>query len=293
MYAIEKELKILRQFISPKLMDDLKKWNCYSEEEILAAEKQLHVKLPVPIRDIYRHMADLLVTSGYLRPLELLHWEGNYLGFFLSPGEDSVVGIQKGKTSGELYMWEENDPKGISWEYLDNLETACEEGDEEGKRKAVAAYQKYWKRRNIPFIYALLNVHKQDQGPWFNQHLEGYGLFLAIHSIQEWEGMAWHEHTGETTCLFSDFFPARFSKEYFQNIAERIQDDFKPLSDHPELMDLDDFPLRMAYVHKDLEALLILGLEPVCFMLLTKGVAERALLEKAQEQTGLAFHVGF
>ena len=29
-------------------------------------------------------------------------------------------------------------------------------------------------------------------------------------------------------------------------------------------MDLDDFPLRMAYVHKDLEALLILGLEPVC-----------------------------
>ncbi len=132
MYAIEKELKILRQFISPKLMDDLKKWKCYSEEEILAAEKRLHVKLPVPIRDIYRHMADLLVTSGYLRPLELLHREGNYLGFFLSPGEDSVVGIQKGKTSGELYMWEENDPKGISWEYLDNLETACEEGDGEG-----------------------------------------------------------------------------------------------------------------------------------------------------------------
>lgn len=105
--------------------------------------------------------------------------------------------------------------------------------------------------------------------------------------------MAWHEHTGETTCLFSDFFPARFSKEYFQNIAERIQDDFKPLSDHPELMDLDDFPLRMAYVHKDLEALLILGLEPVCFMLLTKTAAESGLLEKVQEQTGLAFHVGF
>ena len=64
MYAIEKELKILRQFISPKLMDDLKKWKCYSEEEILAAEKRLHVKLPVPIRDIYRHMAVLLVTRG-------------------------------------------------------------------------------------------------------------------------------------------------------------------------------------------------------------------------------------
>ena len=33
--------------------------------------------------------------------------------------------------------------------------------------------------------------------------------------------------------------------------------------------------------------------EPVCFMLLTKTVAGRELLEKVQEQTGLAFHVGF
>ena len=41
MYSIEKELKILRQFISPKLMDGLKKWNCYSEDEILAAELRM------------------------------------------------------------------------------------------------------------------------------------------------------------------------------------------------------------------------------------------------------------
>ena len=136
MYAIEKELKILRQFISPKYMDGLKKWKCYSEDEILATEKRLHVKLPVPIRDIYRHMADLLVTSGYLRPLELLHCEGNYLGFFLSPGEGDIIGIQKRKTSGDLYTWEENDPKEMAWEYEDELETACEAGDEDGKRKA-------------------------------------------------------------------------------------------------------------------------------------------------------------
>ena len=171
MYAIEKELKILRQFISPKLMDGMKKWNCYSEDEISAAEKRLHVKLPIPIREIYRYMADLLVTSGYLRPLELLHCEGKYLGFFLSPGEDSMIGIQKGKTSGDLYMWEENDPKGTSWEYLDDLETACEEGDVDGKQKAVAAYQNYWKRRNIPFIHVPLNVHKLERGSRFNRRL--------------------------------------------------------------------------------------------------------------------------
>ena len=44
----------------------------------------------------------------------------------------------------------------------------------------------------------------------------------------------------------------------------------------------------------DLEkTLLILGQEPVCFMLLTKTAAGSGLLERVQEQTGLAFHVGF
>lgn len=49
----------------------------------------------------------------------------------------------------------------------------------------------------------------------------------------------------------------------------------------------------MAYVHKNQEALLILGQEPVCFMLLTNMAVGSGLLEKVQEQTGLAFHVGF
>lgn len=293
MYAIEKELKILRQFISPQHMDSLGKWKCYSEDEISQAEKRMRVKLPRPIRDIYRYMADLLVTSGYLRPLELLHREGKYLGFFLAPGESDIIGIQRGKATGDLYMWEENDPKEMAWEYEDELETACEEGDEEGKKKAAFAYQNYWKKRNIPLLHAPLNVHKLEHDPRFNHSLDGYGLFLVLHTIREWEEMTWHEHTDEPTCLFSDFFPAEFSTEYFQNIARRIKEDFNPLSDHPELMELGDFPLQMAYVHKNQDALLILGQEPVSFMLLTKAAAGRALLEKLQEQTGLAFHVGF
>ena len=293
MYAIEKELKTLRQFISPKHREDLKKWKCYSEDEISAAEKRLHGKLPVPIRDIYLHMADLLVTSGYLRPLELLHWEGNYLGFFPAPGEGDIVGIKKGTASGDLYAWEEEDPEDMVWEYEDELAAAYEEGDEDGKREAAAAYQKYWKKRNIPLIHVPRNVHKPEHEPGFNHVLDAYGLFLVIHAIQEWEEMSWREHTDEPVCLFSDFFPAEFSTEYFQNIADRIKDDFKPLSDHPELIGLGDFPLKMAYVHKDQEALLVLGQEPVCFMLLTKTAGGRDLLEKVQGQTGLAFHVGF
>ncbi len=37
----------------------------------------------------------------------------------------------------------------------------------------------------------------------------------------------------------------------------------------------------------------ILGWDIVCFMLLTKTAAGSGLIEKVQEQTGLAFHVGF
>lgn len=106
-------------------------------------------------------------------------------------------------------------------------------------------------------LHAPLNVHKLEHEPKFNHALDAYGLFLVIHSIYEWEEMTWREHADALTCLFSDFFSAKFSKEYFQKIAERIKDDFKPLSDHPKLINLGD------------------------------------LLEKIQEQTGLAFHVGF
>ena len=102
-----------------------------------------------------------------------------------------------------------------------------------------------------------------------------------------------HWHADDRTCLFSDFFPGEFSMEYFQKIADRIKDGFKPLSDHPELTSLGDFPLQMAYVHKNQDALFILGQEPVCFMLLTKMAAKDNLLEKVQKQTGLVFHVGF
>ena len=127
----------------------------------------------------------------------------------------------------------------------------------------------------------------------FNHVLNAYGLFLVIHAIREWEEMTWREHADDLTCLFSEFFPGEFSMEYFQKIADLIKDDFNPLSDHPELTCLGDFPLQMAYVHKDQEALLVLGIEPVCFMLLTKTAAGSGLLERVQEQTGLAFHVGF
>ena len=52
MYSIEKELKILRQFVKPEHMDNSEGWRCYSEDELSAAEERLHIKLPPPIREV-------------------------------------------------------------------------------------------------------------------------------------------------------------------------------------------------------------------------------------------------
>ena len=70
MYSIEKELKILRQFVKPEHMDTSEGWHCYSEDEVSAAEERLHTKLPPPIREIYLYMADLLIGSKHNFPDE-------------------------------------------------------------------------------------------------------------------------------------------------------------------------------------------------------------------------------
>ena len=116
MYSIEKELKILRQFVKPEHMDTSEGWHCYSEDEVSAAEERLHTKLPPPIREIYLYMADLLIGSNDLRPLELLHWDKDYLAFFENPDADVIAGIKRDDPSNDIYAWEETDPKDIGWE---------------------------------------------------------------------------------------------------------------------------------------------------------------------------------
>ena len=135
MYSIEKELKILRQFVKLEHMDHSEGWRCYSEDEVSAAEERLHTKLPPPIREIYLYMADLLIGSNDLRPLELLHWDKDYLAFFENPDADVIAGIKRDDTSSDIYAWEETDPKDIAWEYKDDFRTAYEERDKKGQEK--------------------------------------------------------------------------------------------------------------------------------------------------------------
>ena len=288
MYSIEKELKILRQFVKLEHMDHSEGWRCYSEDEVSAAEERLHTKLPPPIREIYLYMADLLIGSNDLRPLELLHWDKDYLAFFENPDADVIAGIKRDDTSSDIYAWEETDPKDIAWEYKDDFRTAYEERDKKGQEKAAGRFQKYWEKLNANPKHGPLRIAKWKNEPRYAHTLDGYGLFLVINALCELAEMTKHNFPDEPACYFCEVF-AGHTAEYFQDLDHRIRKEFVPLSAHPELLDME-VPMQMVYARQNPDALLIS--QDILLILLTKTPPEQAFLENIRELTGLPLCVG-
>ena len=290
MYSIEKELKILRQFVKPEHMDNSEGWRCYSEDELSAAEERLHIKLPPPIREVYLYMADLMLPF-YLRPLELVHWEKDYLGFFLDADNGIVIGIKRDDLSDGIYKWEETDPEGIAWEYEEDFETAYSEHDKASLREIAKKYQEYWDKLNANQEYGPKQITKMENEPRFNHTIDGFSLFLVIHALCEVAEMERTSTPNEPTIYSSEVFLGHTS-QYFQDLDRRVRADFVPLSDHPELL-AQDMPMQMVYVHKNPDALLIQRDDWINCELLTKSVPEQSFIEKVQEQTGLKFRCDF
>lgn len=288
MYSIENELTILRQFVKPEHMDSSESWRCYSEDELSAAEERLHTKLPLPIRGIYLYMADLLICSNYLRPLELVHWDKDYLAFFENPNADKIVGIKRDDSSGDIYAWEETDPEDTAWEYVDDFITAYGENEAEAQ-EAMDKFQEYWEKLNADPKHGPLQIEKLVNEPRYNHTLDGYSLFLAIDALCEWEEMASQNCSDEPAYYAYAGFTGH-TKKYFQDIDCRIRTDFIPLSDYPELL-AQEIPMQMAYVHKNPDALLLQADDWGICVLLTKTPIEREFLEKMKEQTGLVFRI--
>ena len=134
-------------------------------------------KIAPPIREIYLYMADLLIGSNDLRPLELLHWDKDYLAFFENPDADVIAGIKRDDPSNDIYAWEETDPKDIAWEYEDDFRAAYEERDKKGQEKAVGRFQKYWEKLNANPKHGPLRIAKWKNEPRYAHTLDGYGLF--------------------------------------------------------------------------------------------------------------------
>ncbi len=75
--------------------------------------------------------------------------------------------------------------------------------------------------------------------------------------------------------------------DYFEKLRERIEQEFTPVSEHLELIDIS--PLPMAYVHKTANALLICDGEADFLTLLNDKTVDPGFIEKIQNCLALPF----
>ena len=287
MYSLEKEFKLLRPFV-PK---QLPRRRCYSEEEICATEHRLNYKLPPPLRSIYLYMADLLFAWGCLRPLELLHWNCDCLGFFLSEGSgEYIAGINRNADSNSLYFWEVVDPKDKSYVFEDAFEAADQEGDEAGKQKAAQAYCNYWAEIGSDPLLSKVAFSSQK----YYSFLDEYALFLSLHTLcKDYEALA-HEANGginkENLDLYLKSDNIKYDSTSLKNLAIKIQQIFIPLSEHTELISSDSPPLLMAYLHTKEHILLVQQLDCPYLTLLTPKKIMSTALKEIEYSIGLTFY---
>lgn len=279
MYSLKNELTILRDFVKQEYTGTKR---CYSEEEIQAVERRLHFKLPAPIRTLYIMMGDLLINSYQLRPLELLRWDNNCLGFFASPESDVILGICDSDAPNSLYYWSENDIEGESCVFEDDFDACNEVGDEDGKKKAVQAYLQYWGEVESSNIVP----YKMMKSPRFCNSLDAYCLYLAIHSLCEWAEIIAQESNSYSFYFRSETLHS--DSAYLQEKARDILQIFKPLSSHTELLEMNTHIL-MAYVSKDLKSLLVLLDGDIALTLLTANPAGTDTLREIEKNIKLSF----
>ncbi len=285
MYSIKSELNILRRFVDMEYDGSRR---CYSEKDISAAEKRLHYKLPLPIRELYLGAADILLDMDYLRPLELLHWQQDYLCFFSPSEADFVWGICRKDDPNALYAWEESIPEEDE-DTLCDLAEEFEEYDEEnnmkGKKAVARKYSAYWDKINSRYTKAPPHLKKLEHEFRHNCSLDAYGLFLVIHSLFSYATELYC--LKNLNCHLGDLpTPSECEPIYFEKLRKNIEQEFTPISEHLELIDI--FPLPMAYVHKTANALLICNEEADFLTLLSDKTVGPDFIEKIQNCLALS-----
>lgn len=279
MYSIKNELHILRRFVDMEYDGSRR---CYSEEDISVVEKRLHYKLPLPIRELYLYMSDILQDMYDLCPLELLHWQQDYLCFF-DPPEGNPVGICRKDDPNTLYSWEElmpNEDQATLYDLIEEFETCDEEGDAEGKNAVALKYSACWDNINSRYTEAPPHLKKLEYEFRCYRSLDAYGLFLVIHSLFSYATELYC--LKNLNCHLGDLpTPSEREPGYFEKLRENIEREFNPISEHLELIDI--FPLPMAYVHKTENALLICEEEAGFLTLLSDKTVSPDFIEKIQK----------
>ena len=284
MCSLEKELKLLRPFVQ----EQPPSVRCYSEEEIVAVEQRLNYKLPSPLRFMYLYMADLLFSGHYLRPLELLHWDHDHLGIFPPTEWDKMIGICRNSDSNSLYFWEEEDPEGDSCLLEDEFQECCDRGDECGKQRVVQKYLDYWENiENDPsFSQRELSSEKYDF------LLNEYILLLCLHALYEdYEALAQAARRGENPENLDLFLGSPCIINFdIDDLVINIEKQFRPLTDHTELIMSEVPPLCIGYIHSKEQILLVTLPGNLDITLLTPKKLAPDVLAEIEQSIGLTFH---
>ena len=227
-------------------------------------------------------MGDFLINSNELRPLELLRWDNNCLGFFTSPESDVIIGICDSDSPNSLYFWGENDIRGESCVFEDEFDAYNEAGDEDGKKEVVQAYLQYWSGMESSNIVPC----KMVKSPRFSNSLDAYCLYLTIYSLCEWAETIAQESNNSSFYFRSEAL--RSDPTYLQEKATDILQIFTPLSIHTELLEMNTHIL-MAYISETLKSLLVLPDGDIALTLLTVNPTETDTLREIEKRIKLSF----
>ena len=107
-YSIRQELERLRPFVCPRQSEGA---GTYTEADIQAAEERLGYQLPVPVRELYLVMGDIMCRRDvpdvreYFLPLDQLHWDGRYLLLYAGPSTNYGYGIDRKDPYVDVFQW--------------------------------------------------------------------------------------------------------------------------------------------------------------------------------------------
>ena len=107
-YSIRQELERLRPFVCPRQSEGT---GTYTEEDIQAAEERLGYQLPIPVRELYLVMGDIMCRQDvpdvreYFLPLDQLHWDGRYLLLYAGTSTNYGYGIDRKDPYVDVFQW--------------------------------------------------------------------------------------------------------------------------------------------------------------------------------------------
>ncbi len=268
MYSLKEEFEKMRPFLS--------NYSRCTEEEVEFHEKRLNYRLPEPLRNFYLNASGI----GVLRPLELLHWDGDYLCYF-SDGDSGDVAICRTDDPSILYYFEEELDEDDDIEYYDvedKMEKCEKSGDREGYQQALQEYYKFWdthstkKKQTKMEEYWGMICSRLDSGCLFN-------VLYSLNEDKEW----WVREEcrkGNTDALNQYYFYLDYSQEG----QEKLKKMFVPITE----IETEDGS-KMAYVHPTEEVLLFWDLQGSGLSLISNKEISSDLIEDISNTTGIDF----